>query len=120
MVGLTEEQFGKLLRKIMDRTAKNPPFEEDCDEEEENDGGSSEQLQPSPGRALHSSQHRRAGDSHFSLCSGGYCHYRYIFFLTSNVNYYSTCSTKEYWSRSYLQEGRRQDSHRKQVWQNSF
>jgi len=55
MVGLTEEQFGELLRKILDRTARNPPFEEDGDEE--NDGESSEQLQPSRGRARHSSQY---------------------------------------------------------------
>jgi len=64
MVGLTEEQFGELLRKTTDRTARNPPFEEDGDEE--NDGGSSEQLQPSLGRARHSSQHQRASDSHSS------------------------------------------------------
>ena len=43
-MGLTEEQFGELLRKVMDRTTRNPPFEEDGNEE--NDGGSySEQSQ---------------------------------------------------------------------------
>ena len=110
-VNLTEEQFGEFLRKITERTARNPPFEEDVDEE--NDSGSSEQLQQSPGRARHSSQHRR--DSHSSSRSGGYGRYRYIFFLTCNVKYYSTFSTKEYWSKSYPQEGRKPDTHRKQV-----
>ena len=33
MVGLTEEQFGELLRKVMDRTMWNAPIEEDCNEE---------------------------------------------------------------------------------------